>query len=74
MRLSIFLLVTALASFVFGAVMFFIPSFPAGFLSIETTPPTLSVLRGMGGLIIVSGAITISCVIKTIQKLLKHFY
>lgn len=52
-----FLLITALASFVFGAMMFFAPNLAAGFLDIATTPQTISVLRGMGGLIIGSGAI-----------------
>ncbi len=57
MKRSIFLLVTAFASFAFGAMMFFIPNFAAGFLAIQATPQTLSVLRGMGGLILGSGAI-----------------
>ncbi len=37
--------------------MFFAPSFAAGFLNIATTLQTISVLRGMGALIIGSGAI-----------------
>ena len=37
--------------------MFFVPEFAAGFLDITTTSQTISVLRGMGGLIIGSGAI-----------------
>ncbi len=37
--------------------MFFVPNFAAAFLNIVTTPQTISVLRGMGGLIIGSGAI-----------------
>ena len=57
MKPSTFLLITAILSFVFGAMMFFIPNFAAGFLHIATTPQTISVLRGMGGLIIGSGAI-----------------
>ena len=57
MSRSTFLLITALASFAFGAMMFFVPKFAAGFLDIATTPQTISVLRGMGGLIIGSGAI-----------------
>lgn len=57
MKLSIFLLTTAMLSFAFGAMMFFVPNFAAGFLDIATTPQTISVLRGMGGLIIGSGAI-----------------
>ncbi len=57
MKRSIFLLITAIASFAFGAMMFFVPNFAAGFLDIATTPQTISVLRGMGGLIIGSGVI-----------------
>lgn len=57
MKRSLFLLITALASFAFGAMMFFVPGFAAGFLAIATTPQTISALRGMGGLIIGSGAI-----------------
>jgi|GEM_PF-2181987 len=57
MKLSTFLLVTAVLSFAFGAMMFFAPGFAAGFLGINTSPQTISVLRGMGGLIIGSGAI-----------------
>ncbi len=37
--------------------MFFVPNFAASFLDIATTSQTISVLRGMGGLIIGSGAI-----------------
>ncbi len=37
--------------------MFFVPGFAAGFLAIAATPQTISVLRGMGGLIIGSGVI-----------------
>ncbi len=57
MKRSMFLLITAIASFAFGAMMFFVPNFAAGFLNIATTLQTISVLRGMGGLIIGSGAI-----------------
>jgi hypothetical protein len=57
MRCSIFILITALASFAFGAIMFFIPNFAAGLLGIQASLQTLSVLRGMGGLIIGSGTI-----------------
>lgn len=35
--------------------MFFVPYFAAGFLEIAITSQTISVLRGMGGLIIGSG-------------------
>ena len=37
--------------------MFLNPDFLAEFLSIDTSPQTIAVLRGMGGLIIGSGAI-----------------
>lgn len=57
MNCSAFLLITALASFAFGAMMFFAPNFAAGFLDISTTPQTVSVLRGMCGLIIGSRAV-----------------
>ncbi|MEO5592724.1 MAG: hypothetical protein ABIR15_03945 [Chitinophagaceae bacterium] len=57
MKRSTFLLITAILSFAFGAMMFFVPNFAAGFLDIATTPQTISILRGMGGLIIGSGAI-----------------
>ncbi len=57
MKRSTFLLITAILSFAFGVMMFFVPNFAAGFLDIATTPQTISVLRGMGGLIIGSGAI-----------------
>ncbi|MEJ7682407.1 MAG: hypothetical protein WKG06_32055 [Segetibacter sp.] len=57
MKRSSFLLISAILSFVFGAMMFFVPTFAAKFLEIASTPQTVSVLRGMGGLIIGSGAI-----------------
>jgi len=57
MTRSTFLLITALASFAFGAMMFFIPNIAAGLLGIDASSQTLSVLRGMGGLIIGSGTI-----------------
>lgn len=57
MKRSTFLLLSALLSFVFGAMMFFVPAFAAGFLDIAAEPQTVSVLRGLGGLIIGSGAI-----------------
>ena len=57
MKRSTFLLISAILSFVFGAMMFFVPTFVAGFLDITAAPQTVSVLRGMGGLIIGSGAI-----------------
>lgn len=57
MKRSTFLLISALLSFAFGAMMFFVPTFAAGFLNIAAAPQTVSVLRGLGGLIIGSGAI-----------------
>jgi len=57
MNRTTFLLITDLAYFAFGAMMFFVPNFTAGILDIATTLQTISVLRGMGGLIIGSGAI-----------------
>lgn len=57
MKRSVFLLITALASFAFGALMFFVPTFAAEFLAMDTVPQTIAVLRGLGGLIIGSGAI-----------------
>ena len=57
MKRSLFLLITALLSFAFGAMMFFVPAFAAGFLDMAASPQTLSVMRGLGGLIIGSGAI-----------------
>ncbi|HTB52777.1 MAG TPA: hypothetical protein VK718_08375 [Ferruginibacter sp.] len=55
MKRSTFLLITALLSFAFGAMMFFLPAAAANFLGIATSPATTSVLRGMGGLIIGTG-------------------
>ena len=57
MKRPLFLLITAVASFAFGIMMFFAPGFAADFLSIATTPQTISVLRGLGGLIIGSAVI-----------------
>ncbi len=37
--------------------MFFAPAFAAGFLDMAASPQTLAVMRGLGGLIIGSGAI-----------------
>ena len=56
MKRSMFMLVVAILAFVFGAMMFFIPSSAAPSLGLEFTPYTSSLLRGMGGLIIGSGA------------------
>jgi len=52
MKRSAFLFIAAILSFVFGAMMFFIPALAAELLGIAVTPETASVLRGMGGLII----------------------
>ncbi len=57
MKRSTFLLICAILSFVFGAMMFFAPTFAAGFLNITAEPQTVSVLRGLLGLIIGRGAI-----------------
>ena len=57
MKRSLFLLITALLSFAFGAMMFFAPAFAAGFLDMAASPQMLSVMRGLGGLIIGSGTI-----------------
>lgn len=57
MKISIFFIISAIGAFAFGCMMFFVPGFAAGMLNITSTPGTLSVLRGMGGLIIGSGAI-----------------
>ena len=57
MKRQTFLLITAIASFAFGIMMFFVPNFGVGFLGIETIPQTISLLRGLGELIIGSAAI-----------------
>jgi hypothetical protein len=57
MKRSTFLLITSLASFGFGAMMLAYPVFAGDLLGIAAKAETLSVLRGMGGLIIGSGAI-----------------
>ncbi len=57
MKRSLFLLITAILSFVFGAMMFFVPSLAAEFLHIDVAPQIISTLRGLGGLIIGSAAI-----------------
>jgi hypothetical protein len=56
MKRSTFLLITAVASFIFGAMMFLNPDFAAELLGIETSAQTIAVLRGMGALIIGNGA------------------
>lgn len=57
MKRSLFLLIAALGSFAFGGMMFFVPGVAAHLLDIDAALPVLSVLRGMGGLIIGLGVI-----------------
>ena len=57
MKRSTFLLISSILAFVFGIMMFFLPGLAAKFLGILSTPGAMSLLRGMGGLIIGSGAI-----------------
>ena len=57
MSRSVFLLITAVGSFCFGGMMFFIPVTASQILGIAYSQETVSVLRGMGGLIIGFGAI-----------------
>jgi hypothetical protein len=57
MKRSVFLLIIAVASFAFGTMMFLNPEFTADLLSIDTSPQTIAILRGMGGLIIGNGAV-----------------
>jgi hypothetical protein len=52
MKVSVFLTISAIGSFAFGAMMFLIPGFAAQLLGIAFTPQTGSLLQGMGGLII----------------------
>ena len=59
MKRSTFLLLAALGSLGFGALMFFAPVMGSGLLGLDPTPGTLSVLRGLGGLIIGSGALNV---------------
>jgi hypothetical protein len=59
MKLSVFLTISAIGSFAFGAMMFLVPSFAAQLLGITFTPQTDSLLQGMGGLIIGIGAINL---------------
>lgn len=58
MKRSTFLLIAAILSFVFGAMMFFAPAIGAK-IGLAATPETESVLRGLGGLIIGSGTINL---------------
>jgi hypothetical protein len=57
MKLPVFLTISAVGSFAFGAMMFFMPGFAARLLGIACTLQTGSLLQGMGGLIIGLGAI-----------------
>ena len=57
MKRSQFLLVTALLSFMFGFLLFFGPAAPARMWGIPHDPLTVSLLRGLGGLIIGFGMI-----------------
>lgn len=59
MKRSTFLLLAAIGSFGFGALMFFAPAMGSDLLGLDPATGTLSVLRGLGGLIIGSGAINI---------------
>lgn len=59
MKRSSFLFISAILTLVFGALMFFIPTFATESLDIICSPETGSVLRGMGGLIIGSGTINL---------------
>jgi hypothetical protein len=52
MKLSLFLIISAIGSFAFGAMMFFIPGFAAQLLGLDFTQQSGSLLQGMGGLII----------------------
>jgi hypothetical protein len=59
MKRSSFLLISAILTLVFGALMFFIPDLATQSLDMIQSPATGSVLRGMGGLIIGSGTINL---------------
>ncbi len=48
MKCSNFLLISAILSFVFGAMMFFIPALAAKLLGIWLTPQIASLLHGRG--------------------------
>jgi hypothetical protein len=52
MKLSVFLIISAIGSFAFGAMMFFMPGFAAQLLGLDFTQQSGSLLQGMGGLII----------------------
>lgn len=57
MKRSTFLLISSILSFAFGILMFLLPGLAAKSLGIVSTPEATSLLRGMGGLIIGSGAV-----------------
>jgi hypothetical protein len=57
MSRSVFLLITAIGSFCFGALMFISPTFTSILLGITPDLEIISVLRGMGGLIIGVGVL-----------------
>lgn len=57
MKRKNFLLISALLSFGFGAMMFFLPQFASKNFGMTYTPEIGSLLRGMGGLIIGTGLI-----------------
>lgn len=58
MKRSLFLTISGILSFVFGAMMFFVPALAAQSLGINVTADTTSLLRGMGGLIIGFGTVS----------------
>jgi hypothetical protein len=57
MKSSVFLSIAALLSFVFGFMMFFLPRMAGESLGLVSGAETLSLLRGMGGLIVGGGTI-----------------
>ncbi len=73
MTRSLFLLISAILSFIFGAMMFFVPAVAARFLDIGSAPAVMSVLRGMGGLILAAALSIFSYINKLMQTHLKVF-
>jgi hypothetical protein len=57
MKRKKFLLISALLSFGFGSMLFFLPQFASKNFGMTYTPEIGSLLRGMGGLIIGTGLI-----------------
>ena len=55
MNRSFFLLICSALSFVFGCILFMLPRFASQLLGLTIDIETLSVIRGMGGLIIGNG-------------------